>query len=80
MTDPKENKEIRDELSTEELKSVSGGLTRELMLKGNNLSEICDVGTSLRKPHGSGSGMTKADFERVNKTGLSTTSENLSAS
>ena len=40
MTDPKENKDISDELSSEELKSMSGGLTRELMLKRNNLHEI----------------------------------------
>ena len=69
MTDPKENKDISDELSSEELKSMCGGLTRELMLKRNNLHEICDVGTSLRKLHGSGSGMTKGDFERANKNG-----------
>ena len=59
MTDPKEiNEEINEELSTDELKSVSGGSTGRQI----NLAEICDVGTSLRNPHGSGSGMTRVDF------------------
>ena len=70
MTEPKDNEYI--ELSTDELKSVSGGVVirdNDTMLRPSKLSEICDVGTSLRKPHGSGSGMTKADFERANKNG-----------
>ncbi|KZR64646.1 MULTISPECIES: CCRG-2 family RiPP [Prochlorococcus] len=74
MTEPnKTNEEINEELSTDELKSVSGGIVirdNDTMLRPSKLSEICDVGTSLRKPHGSGSGMTKADFERANKSGV----------
>ena len=68
MTDPKENEQINEELSTDELKSVSGGIVirdNGTMLRPSKLSEICDVGTSLRKPHGSGSGMTKADFDQT---------------
>ena len=74
MTEPNNtNEEINEELSTDELKSVSGGVVirgNDTMLRPSKLEEICDVGTSLRKPHGSGSGMTKADWERANKTGL----------
>ncbi|KZR65310.1 MULTISPECIES: CCRG-2 family RiPP [Prochlorococcus] len=67
MTDPKEKEEINEELSIDELKSVSGGIVirgNGTMLKGNNLAEICDVGTSLRNPQGSGSGMTRRDYDK----------------
>ena len=54
MTEP--NEEINEELSTDELKSVSGGfgLTQPHYFTGSN-------------PQGSGSGKTKADWERDNK-------------
>ncbi|WP_413357988.1 bacteriocin [Prochlorococcus sp. MIT 1201] len=77
MTEPNNtSEEINEELSTDELKNVSGGIVirgNDTMLRGNGPSkwgEICDVGASLRNPQGSGSGMTKADFERANKTGV----------
>ena len=69
MTEPNEtNEEINEELSTDELKSVSGGglASSPLGKKELNWSEICDVGLSVRA-EGSGSGMSKADFERANK-------------
>ena len=34
MTDPKENEEINEELSTDELKSVSGGFDADVIVKG----------------------------------------------
>lgn len=58
MTEPNEtNEEISEELSTEELKSVSGGL-------------ILPAIQSFTSPHGSGSGMTRKDWEKSNASGL----------
>ena len=60
MTDPKENEEINEELSTDELKSVSGGLMN------------CEVKTTLTSdvpspsPQGSGSGETLKDWKKRN--------------
>ena len=54
MTNPKENEEINEELSTDELKSVSGGLTRELMNRGRRPND----------PTGTGSGMTRRDYDK----------------
>ena len=54
MTDTKENEEINEELSTDELKSVSGGLTRELMNRGRRPND----------PTGTGSGMTRHDYDK----------------
>ena len=54
MTDPKESEEINEELSTDELKSVSGGLTRELMNRGRRPND----------PTGTGSGMTRRDYDK----------------
>ncbi|KZR64645.1 MULTISPECIES: CCRG-2 family RiPP [Prochlorococcus] len=67
MTNPKENEEMNEELSADELKSVSGGL------RGQGSSGDTVKGGSSEDflaGHGSGSGMTKADFEKANKTGL----------
>ena len=55
MTEPKENEEINEELSTDELKSVSGGFS-------DTRSR-----TELRPrmdPIGSGSGMTRRDYDK----------------
>ncbi|KZR66946.1 MULTISPECIES: hypothetical protein [Prochlorococcus] len=55
MTDPKETNE---ELSTDDLKSVRGGIVirgNDCMLKGNG-------------PEGSGSGKTLKEWEKGNKT------------
>jgi len=49
MTDPTENEEINEELSTDELKSVSGGYT--------------DSDIDPYRP-GSGSGMTNEDYKK----------------
>ena len=65
MTDPKENEEINEELSVDELKSVSGGAA---FIKGEQLTV---QQRDPFDPQGSGSGMSKADFERANKTGFS---------
>ena len=61
MTDPKEtNEEVNEELSTDELKSVSGGLMN------------CEVKTTLPSdvpspsPQGSGSGETLKDWKKRN--------------
>ena len=68
MTDTKGNEEINKALSTDELKSVSGGglASSPISKKELNLSEICDVGASVRKAEGSGSGMTKGDWKKRN--------------
>jgi len=55
MTDSTENEEINEALSTEELKSVSGGIM--ICLPG------CDVGFR-KSPQGSGSGKTLKDWEK----------------
>ena len=52
MTKP--NEDINEELSTDELKSVSGGLTRELMNRGRRPND----------PTGTGSGMTRRDYDK----------------
>ncbi|KZR62591.1 MULTISPECIES: hypothetical protein [Prochlorococcus] len=64
MTDPKENEDI--ELSTDELKSVSGGWSWTMDQEGSAYREV----QSERPfdPRGSGSGMTKGDWEKRNKT------------
>ncbi len=75
MTDPKENEEINEELSTDELKDVSGGIVSEVGMDGamndNRFAPWKGPGTlsigDVPKGPGSGSGKTKADFERDNK-------------
>ncbi len=75
MTDPTENE--REELSVDELKSVSGGYMRpatgDLDGDANPAFKFpepdVDYHSSL-DPKGSGSGLTKADFERANKARL----------
>ena len=58
MTDPTENEEINEELSTDELKSVSGGYTD---------SDITNVRPIISSYTGSGSGMTNEDYKKSNK-------------
>ena len=48
------NEEVNEELSTDDLKSVSGGLTRELMNRGRRPND----------PTGTGSGMTRRDYDK----------------
>ncbi|KZR78275.1 hypothetical protein PMIT1320_00125 [Prochlorococcus marinus str. MIT 1320] len=78
MTDPKENEEINEELSTDELKSVSGGAkihgkqigipSPSLTVNIPDSSGVLERGDGdFRNSKASGSGMTKVDFERVNK-------------
>ncbi|CAE20413.1 possible DNA polymerase III beta subunit, cent [Prochlorococcus marinus str. MIT 9313] len=82
MTDPKENEEINEELSTDELKRVSGGFgendpgvaveqtTFTNNRNSNTLPEGSGYAAGASNPYlsqGSGSGLTKADFERANK-------------
>ena len=71
MTDPTENEEINEELSTDELKSVSGGVfdggdgEDELKVYGGGYTDSGRFKDP--KGPGSGSGMTRVDFERANK-------------
>ena len=69
MTEPKENnEEINEELSADELKSVSGGLRGQGSsgdtVKGGNSED-------LLAGQGSGSGMTLKEWVKSNKTGFS---------
>ncbi|WP_413357986.1 bacteriocin [Prochlorococcus sp. MIT 1201] len=76
MTDPKENEELNEELSTDELKSVSGGVVirdNDRMLKGNRTSITWREDGANRLSNGidakgSGSGMTVQDWNRANKS------------
>ena len=73
MTNPTENEELNEELSTDELKSVSGGISDEPVIrklrKVDSKFAISDEPCFSPKAQGSGSGKTKADFERDNKYG-----------
>ena len=66
MTDPKENEEISEELSIDELKSVSGGISDESVIrklrKVDSKYAISDEPAFSTKAEGSGSGMTKDDY------------------
>ncbi|KZR70578.1 hypothetical protein PMIT1313_00398 [Prochlorococcus marinus str. MIT 1313] len=66
MTEPTENEGINEELPTEELKSVSGGISDEpafqKLSKVDSKSAISDEPAFFPKPEGSGSGMTKDDY------------------
>ena len=77
MADPAENEEINEELSTDELKTVSGGAKihgkqigiPSLTVNISDTSGLIEAGDAdFRNPKGSGSGMTKDDFERVNRS------------
>jgi len=59
MTDPTENEEINEELSTDELKSVSGGYTYRPHQSGGYTDSDIDP----YRP-GSGSGMTNEDYKK----------------
>ena len=64
MTDPEETNE---ELSTDELKSVSGGISAK-DLAGNSFTSWPGLGDAyLRSPQGSGSGMTVQDWKKSKK-------------
>ncbi|CAX31843.1 Hypothetical protein PMT_2324 [Prochlorococcus marinus str. MIT 9313] len=67
MADPKENEEINEELSTDELKSVSGGTMANPAYEGLGVV-IRDNDTMLKGngPEGSGSGKTLKDWKREN--------------
>ena len=75
MLDPKEtnqtNEELSEELSTDELKSVSGGvaiLGQANGMKGNNMA-ACSGSTTVadfKSGHGTGSGMTLKDWQKSN--------------
>ena len=75
MTDPKENEALSEEISSDELKSVSGGISDEPVIrklrKVDSKYAISDEPAFSPKAEGSGSGMTKADFERANKSDFS---------
>ncbi|KZR78271.1 hypothetical protein PMIT1320_00121 [Prochlorococcus marinus str. MIT 1320] len=59
MTDPKENEEVSEELSTDELKSVSGGFD-------GNVTMIAARGEDRLPPSPQGSGETLKDWKRRN--------------
>jgi len=58
MTDPKETNE---ELSTEELKSVNGGVTHNSGYWGGDIPSV----RPIISPHGSGFGGTREDWEKI---------------
>ena len=67
MTEPKENEEINEELSTNELKSVSGGFGRHPNGKEGGRDEtesLRDFEIEWKNGHGTGSGMTQADYKK----------------
>ena len=73
MTNPTENEEINEELSTEELKSVSGGF---IFQNGKGVLDSINQGgypggsgIIVTNGHGTGSGMTKADWKKRNRGG-----------
>ena len=83
MIKPKENEEINEELSTDELKDVSGGIM--VPGEGTNLKGVSGgrssfpdteghwgEGEGLRpnSPHGSGFGGTLKDWKIANKNGI----------
>ena len=61
MTDPKENEEINEELSTEELKSVSGGFNGDVTMIGASGKDRLPP-----SPQGSGYGGTLEDWKKQN--------------
>ncbi|WP_063416452.1 CCRG-2 family RiPP [Prochlorococcus marinus] len=84
MADPKENEEINEELSVDELKSVSGGLLVQKTVNivsstaGSRAYDPASSGSGLieagdadyRNTKAAGSGMTVQDWNRANKSGL----------
>ncbi len=74
MTEPnKTNEELNEELSTYELKSVSGGIDLGSLGRGTHrFSQWADDygGSGVQGPEGSGSGMTKGDWEKSKNTNL----------
>ncbi len=73
MTESKGNQEINDELSSEEMKSVSGGISDEpafrKLSKVDSKYAISDEPAFSPKPEGSGSGLTKGDWDRKIRRG-----------
>ena len=65
MTDPTENEEINEELSTDELKSVSGGMSVDS--GASYLEDLAGNFTERVTAQGSGSGMTKDDYRKANR-------------
>ena len=80
MSDPTENEELNEELSTEELKSVSGGFVSPCSgfkeaggdpdLGFTRLGKTTEAGQF--SPKGSGSGLTANDWSKLNLTGHDT--------
>ena len=71
MTDPTENEDVNEELSTDELKSVSGGAKiygKQIGIPSPRIEADADV--DFRNPKGSGSGMNIKDWEKANKTSV----------
>ena len=67
MTKPKENEELNEELSTDELKSVSGGFSVDASSSSTSFADTNphrDQGHLLKSPKGSGSGLTTQDWEK----------------
>ena len=68
MADPKENEEVSEELSTDELKSVSGGVSSKFAINDDTATQsyVIKPGSSKKPfdPKGSGSGLTKDDWNK----------------
>ena len=58
MTKPDATEQVSEELSIEELKSVSGGIS------------LPDDSSGVKSPQGSGSGKTLRDWKKGNNTGV----------
>ncbi|KZR77291.1 hypothetical protein [Prochlorococcus marinus] len=69
MTNPKENEEINEELSAEELKDVSAGLMN-CEANGLNISGAGLEDFGLHDTQGTGSEMKIKDWEQANQAGF----------
>ena len=71
MTAPKENEGIDEGLSTEDLKSVSGGISVDPynIAKKATTHSVRRLEPKEVSPQGSGSGLTKADWDRKIRRG-----------
>lgn len=80
MTNPKDNEELNDELSTDELKAVSGGIILDTQAPGlascvlveqnGSFMDFAGNESGFKSPKGSGSGMKLEDWKNRNHTNL----------
>ena len=75
MTNPKENEEINEELSTDELKAVSGGFAYDTRGKRIAVTGAGIENLGFKNGHRTGSGMTKDDYRKSMRKKLQLGSE-----